>query len=124
MVYYIHILGDHIEGNIPEKLTDLEPLIQYTSLSTPGIITELKEQFGIVLASQADSWKYAALMEELSALGVKAEKNCGTWGAVDTVDKCKINQEYAKELLDILANHLPKMLKEEPFFEQHFKQAL
>ena len=124
MVYYIHILGDHIEGNIPEKLTDLEPLIQYASLSTPGIITELKEQLGIVLASQADSWKYAALMEELSALGVKAEKNCGTWGAVDTVDKCKINQEYAKELLDILANHLPKMLKEEPFFKQHFKQAL
>ena len=52
MIYYIHILGDHIAGNTPDKLTDLEPLIQYASLSTPGIIAELKEQIQIVFVSQ------------------------------------------------------------------------
>ncbi len=121
MVYYIHILGDHIEGNIPEKLTDLEPLIQYTSLSTPGIITELKEQFDIVFIAQKDSWTYAAMMEELSDLEIKAEHNCGMWGAVDTIEKCTINQKYAEKLLDILAAYLPKLLKNEPFFSTHFK---
>lgn len=118
VIYYIHILGDHIEGNIPGKLTDLEPLIQYTSLSTPGIIAELKEQLRIVFISQSSSWTYAGLMEDLSALGVKAEQNCGTWGAVDTVEKCAINQKYAKELLEILSKYLPTLLKKEPFFDR------
>lgn len=121
VIYYIHILGDHIEGNAPEKLTDLEPLIQYTSLSTPGIIAELKEQFGIVFIAQKDSWTYAAMMEALSDLEIRAEQNCRMWRAVDTKERCAINQKYAKELLDILANYLPKLLKEEPFFSKHFK---
>ena len=121
VIYYIHILGDHIEGNDPEKLTDLEPLIQYTSLSTPGIITELKEQFGIVFIAQKDSWTYAAMMEALSDLEIRAEQNCHVWDAVNTKERCAINQKYANELLDILANYLPKLLKEEPFFSKHFK---
>ena len=121
MVYYIHILGDHIEGNVPEKLTDLEPLIQYTSLSTPGIIAELKEQLAIVFIAQKGSWTYAAMMEELSDLKIKAEQNCGMWGAVDTIEKCAINQEYANELLQILSAYLPNLLKNEPFFYNHFE---
>ena len=121
MVYYIHILGDHIEGDVPEKLTDLEPLIQYTNLSTPGIIVELKEQLEIVFVSQNGSWTYAVMMEKLSALGIEAERNCGMWGSIDTVEKCKTNQEYAKKLLDILAEYLPQLLANEPFFSNHFK---
>ena len=121
VVYYIHILGDHIEGDVPEKLTDLEPLIQYTNLSTPGIIVELKEQLEIVFVSQNGSWSYAAIMEKLSALGIEAERNCGMWGSIDTVEKCKTNQEYAKKLLDILAEYLPQLLKNEPFFSNHFE---
>ena len=120
MVYYVHILGDHIEGNVPEKLTDLEPLIQYANLSTPGIITELKEQIQILLFSQKNGWTYAALMQDLSELEVRAEQNCGTWGAVDTVEKCTLNQEYAKELLTTLAAYLPTLLKKEAFFSKHF----
>lgn len=121
LVYYIHILGDHIEGDVPEKLTDIEPLIQYTNLSTPGIITEMKEQLEIVFISQNSSWSYAAMMEDLSALGIDAERNCGMWGSIDTVEKCKTNQEYAEKLLDILADYLPQLLKNEPFFADHFK---
>lgn len=124
MVYYIHILGDHIEGDKPEKLTDLEPLIQYTNLSTPGIIAELKEQLSIVFVSQEDSWTYAALMDKLTGLAIRAERNCATWGAVDTKEKCTLNQDYANELLDILSAYLPTLLKGEPFFSSHFKQAL
>lgn len=121
MIYYIHILGDHIAGNTPDKLTDLEPLIQYASLSTPGIIAELKEQIQIVFVSQKSSRKYLSLMEDLSTLGICAEKNCGTWGSIDTDEKCRINQKNAEKLLDILANHLPQMLKNEPFFSDRFK---
>lgn len=121
MVYYIHILGDHIVGNKPEKLTDLEPLIHYTSLNTPGIIAELEEQLSIVFVSQEDSWTYAALMDKLTGLKIRAERNCGTWGTVDTKEKCTLNQDYAKELLDILSAYLPSLLKNEPFFSNHYK---
>lgn len=124
MVYYIHILGDHIEGDKPEKLTDLEPLIQYTNLSTPGIIAELKEQLSVVFVSQEDSWTYAALMDKLTGLTIRAERNCATWGAIDTKEKCTLNQDYANELLGILSDYLPNLLKYEPFFSSHFKQAL
>ncbi len=116
VVYYIHILGDHIEGDDPDKLTDLEPLIQYSSFRSPGIITELQEQLHIVFSSQITTRTYMSLMQELSDLRIRAEENCGTWGAVDTYERCSINQEYAKELLEILAEHMPILLKNEAFF--------
>lgn len=120
LVYYIHIAGDHIAGDTPDKLTDLEPLIQYSSMSSPGILVELNEQLRIVFASQTNSWTYAALMEALSALMVKAEQHCGAWSAVDTAERCAANQEYAQELLDILSRYFPTLLKGEPFFAKHF----
>lgn len=120
MVYYIHILGDHIEGDVPEKLTDLEPLIQYANLSTPGIITELQEQLNVLFVSQRSTRMFMELQQELSALKSKAEKNCGTWGAVDTKEKCEENQMYAAALLDILAEHIPQLLSMEPFFTNRF----
>ena len=45
-----------------------------------------------------------------------SEENCGTWGAVDTYERCEINQQYARELLDILAEYIPTLLKNEEFF--------
>lgn len=124
LIYYIHMLGDHAEGDKPEKLTDLEPLIQYTGLSTSGIIAELKEQLSVVFVSQEDSWTYAALMGKLTDLEIQAEQNCGTSGAVDTQEKCKFNQNCAKKLLGILSEYLPNLLRNEPFFSDHFTQAL
>lgn len=121
VVYYIHILGDHIEGDIPDKLTDLEPLIQYTSFSTPGIITELMEQLRVLFPNQTSTRVFSMLMQDLTDLRIEVEDNCGMWGSVDTVEKCRENQKYAKKLLEILATHLPLLLQREPFFADCFK---
>ena len=120
-VYYVHILGDHIEGDDPKKVTDIEPLIQYTDLSIPGIIPEMKECLQVIFASQKSGWSFYSLMGELSDLGIDAEKNCGMWGAVDTVEKCQVNQKYAGQLLVILAKYVPEMLNNEAFFNHRFK---
>ena len=120
MVYYIHILGDHIEGNTANKLTDLEPLIQYTNWSTPGIITELKEQLHSVFPSQVNGWTFNALMQQLENLHLRAERELGLLGKIDNDDECKINQKYASDLLDILASHLPQLLRNEQFFASRF----
>ena len=120
MVYYIHILGDHIEGDASKNLEYLEP-IQYVDASTPGIITELKEQLQIVFTSQKRSWSYAGLMEALTTLEIESAEEYKTWGKLDTKEKCDINKEYAKEILRVLSAYLPTLLKKEPFFYNHFK---
>ena len=120
LVYYIHILGDHIEGDDPAKLTDLEPLIQYTSASTPGIISELQEQLQIVFASQKNSRTFISLQQELTDLRIKTEQNCGMWGSIDTFEKCETNQIYAQKLLNILGEYLPVLLQNEDFFVNRF----
>lgn len=123
MVYYIHILGDHIEGDASKNLEYLEP-IQYVDAFTPGIITELKEQLQIVFMAQKRSWSYAGLMEALTTLEIESAEEYKTWGKLDTKEKCDINKEYAKEILRVLSAYLPTLLKGEPFFSSHFKQAL
>lgn len=120
MVYYIHILGDHIEGDVSQKLEYLEP-IQYVDAFTPGIITELKEQFRIVFKSQDKSWSYAGLMDAITTIEIETEEEYKTWGKLDTNEKCEINKHYAKEILRVLSDYLPQLLKNEPFFANHFK---
>ena len=120
MVYYIHILGDHIEGDVSQKLEYLEP-IQYVDAFTPGIITELKEQLRIVFKSQNKSWSYAGLMDAITTLEVETEEEYKTWGKLDTNEKCEINKYYAEEILRVLSAYLPQLLANEPFFNNHFK---
>ena len=120
MVYYIHILGDHIEGDASKNLEYLEP-IQYVDAFTSGIITELKEQLQIVFMAQKRSWSYAGLMEALTTLEIESAEEYKTWGKLDTKEKCDINKEFAKEILRVLSAYLPTLLKREPFFSTHFK---
>lgn len=120
VVYYIHILGDHMEGDISKKLAYLEP-IQYVDSSAPGIITELKEQLQILFKSQSSSWSYAGLMDAITTIEIESNEDYKTWGKLDTKEKCKINQEYADKIMDVLSAYLPNMLKNEPFFSSHFK---
>ena len=122
MVYYVHILGDHIGGDVPEKLKGITPLIQYTSFSTPGIIVELEEQLQVLFVSQNSDKMFLELMQELENIKMDAEKNCGMWGDVDTEEKCAANMEYAKKVLEKLSDYVRALLKDEPFFYERFPQ--
>lgn len=119
VVYYIHILGDHIEGDVSQKLEYLEP-IQYVDAFTEGIITELKEQLRIVFKSQNKSWSYAGLMDAITTIEIETAEEYKTWGKLDTNEKCEINEYYAEEILRVLSDYLPQLLKNEPFFKDHF----
>lgn len=123
IIYYIHILGDHEEGDVSKKLEYLEP-IQYVDTSTPGIITELKEQLQILLKNRCRSWSYAGLMEAIITIEIESEEDYKTWGKLDTEEKCEINKEYAIEIMYVLSLYLPHLLKNEPFFSKSFEQAL
>lgn len=105
IVYYIHILGDQSVADEPKKQTFLLPMVPYDGMTTPGIIPELKEHFQILFKSQVGSRKYADL---ISALSIQEQEH-------------KTNPEIAKKVLEILADNLPQMLKNEPFFSDRFK---
>ena len=120
LVYYVHILGDHLEGDKPDKLDALEPLDQYESLSSPGIIPELQEYLQVLFANQKTSWSFISLMQDLDTLGRKAEKVYYSPGGINTEEKCKTNMENAKELLKVLGREVPKLLKNEDFFIETF----
>lgn len=121
VIYYIHILGDHKEGNTPEKIKYIEPLVKYTNLSTPGIIVELIEYLQVLFPSQRSDRLFISMIQELYDLTFKIEENCNTWGSVDSVDKCYINQENATKLLDIIGNYMPRLLLREDFFRRRFR---
>lgn len=119
LIYCVHLLGDHAVADSPEKLKYLEPLIAHSNMSAPGIIAELSEQLQVVFVSQRYSWRFSAMMEDLSALEFEIEQEFGV-GRVDTAEKCSLNQKHAEQLLDLLAKHLPELLKNEPFFSARF----
>lgn len=120
LVYYVHILGDHLEGDKPDKLDALEPLAQYESLSSPGIIPELQEYLQVLFADQKTSWTFTTLMQGLDTLGRKAEKVYYSPGGINTEEKCTTNMENAEELLKLLGAYIPKLLEKEDFFKQAF----
>ena len=120
MVYYVHILGDHLEGDKPSKLTALEPLAQYESLSSPGIIPELQEYLQVLFVDQKNTRTYMALMQDLDVLGREAEKVYYSWGGINTEEKCAINMDNAKALLKLLGDKVPILLRNEDFFKQVF----
>ena len=120
LVYYVHILGDHLEGDKPEKLIALEPLAQYESLSSPGIIPELQEYLQILFVDQKYTRTFTALMQDLDVLGREAEKVYYSWGGINTEEKCAINRNNAEKLLTLLGDKVPILLRNESFFKNLF----
>ena len=60
-------------------------------------------------------------MDAITTIEVETEEEYKTWGKLDTNEKCEINKYYAEEILRVLSAYLPQLLKNEPFFSNHFK---
>lgn len=123
VVYYIHILGDHLDGDAPDKLTALEPLAQSGSLSNPGIIPELQKYLLVLFAGQKTTRTFLSLMQDLDVLGRKAEAVYSSQGSIDTQEACAANMKNAEELLTLLGDRLPFLLRNEDFFMDAFYGA-
>lgn len=120
MVYCVHILGDHLEGDAPGKLAALEPLARPNDPSNPGIIPELQESLQTLFADQQDTRTFMSLMQELDVLRGDAEEVSSSWGGINTEEKCATNRENAENLLTLLGDKIPILLRSEDFFVQAF----
>lgn len=121
LLYYIHILGDHIEAKKYRDLDYIAPLVRPNDKENPGLIPELQKHLEILFASQQSSFSYLALMGELDNLNAKASKLISSTGGINTDEKFRQYHDCATALRETLSFYLPKLLKKEPFFSSHFK---
>lgn len=121
LVYYVHIIGDH-EARTGYKVTDvMMPIAQaHVDDSNPDILSEVKHHLQVIFADQQDTHKYKTLMQELDALAGKARALAATPGGVNSDEKFIVFHEQVKELLTLLQDYVPNMLKDEAFFTAVF----
>lgn len=113
LIYYIHILGDHIADSYENRLN----VIQLSKLGDEkGHLQEIRKCLKALLYESRNSMKYAQLRVSLDVIRVKAR----ILGEDDDETKQKKVKKYAQEALDLLFLYLPKLLQEEPFFNNVF----
>jgi len=116
LIYNVHILGDHVATDSPKQLNPLvlEPLARYNDYY--GILFDLKDCLKKLFPKHTDT--YYTLISQLDILSGKANLNLREGGGIiETDENVKINSQLAKDTIDILAEYVPGLLKEEDFFK-------
>lgn len=123
LVYYIHILGDHIEdedkfvasGETERKATNLViPIARdHPGETNPDMIWELEKHLKVLFDTSTNKSAYGnlemALKEFRERAGVDSSRTAGV-----------SSNAYAEELLGILKDSVPGLLKKEDFFVSIF----
>lgn len=119
LIYYIHIIQDHISNEVFHKEYEEIPLIK-GRYDTYGIIEELEKHCGILFADINDSKEYHDLTSHLKERKKKIQKVYGSRN--DLVDETKYETYHneAVELMKNLISDIPKLLKKEKFFTDVF----
>ena len=121
VLYYIHVLGDHMEAEKCMQLGYLVPLVRPNDQENPGIIPELQKHLSVLFDSQQSSFTYYTLMGELDNLNVRASSLISSAGGINTDEKFAQFHACAADLRNTLSLYLPMLLMNESFFSDHFK---
>lgn len=118
IIYYVHILGDYIEADNYKKLNLLVPLAG----SNDGVdmIANLREYIELVFADQKKSVDYTELMKGLEKIEKTAKPIQQSIGGVNTDEEFAEYHKCAEDLLNLLIDHIPALLKNEEFFRNVF----
>ena len=118
IIYFVHILGDYVEANSKDKilyLTDLSGRIDGADM-----IPALQNYIDILFQDQKSSQDYKDLKKGLDDIGEKAGKIVRSTGGVNTDEEFQEYHQYAVDLLELLQEHMPRLLKNEEFFKNVF----
>lgn len=118
IIYFVHILGDYVEANSKDKilyLTDLSGRIDGADM-----IPALQNYIDILFQDQKSSQDYKDLKKGLDDIGEKAGKIVRSTGGVNTDEEFHEYHQYAVDLLELLQEHMPRLLKNEEFFRNVF----
>lgn len=139
LLYYTHVLGDHLEAGeekkvgkgetgektLQEKLNGIAyiaPLVRPNDNENPGVIPDLITYLDILFEEQKETSKhtYDAMIQELKNLEAQSRSLVGSTGGVNTEEKFAEYNNCAKELRDVLGTYVPMLLKKETYFKDIF----
>ena len=119
LVYYVHVLGDHIEAEKHTALAYVAPLSNSHDRDNPGIIADLMRYLPVLFEDRKDSEQYKSLMQDLEHLAEKSDRLYTETGGIREEQFPEYHQ-CALDLLETLATYVPDLLKKEPFFHSTF----
>jgi len=119
LIYYVHILGDHLEAEKASALNYVAPLSRPNDRDNPGLIPEIKKALENLFADQIEegSEQFKSLSQELDVLIQKSESLVETEGGVRDEQFAEYHK-CAEDLLETLAAYVPELLKKEDFFKK------
>lgn len=120
LVYYVHVLWDHIEK---KKYTSSDltiPLARdHASEENQDVFWEIKKYSETLFVSQKKNITYFSFMQELDNLAEKARSLAGTKGGMNDTNFYQYHQ-YADDLMNLLISYIPLLLENEEFFKTEF----
>lgn len=119
MMYYIHILGDHMDDSSYMVKNGLKMDVGGRT-DKEDIIHELLKHIEILFADQKHTHKYRSLTGALERYNSRLAKIVRSEGGINTDEKFQKKQEYTEGLMDLLTMYIPEMLKAEKFFYDVF----
>lgn len=120
LIYYVHILGDHIAMD-SYKVNDLTiPLARaHAYEENPDVFGEIKKHCEVLFSSQKDSVTYLSFMQELDNLAIKARTLAATTGGISE-ENFEQYHSYSEDLMELLISYVPLLLENEKFFKTEF----
>lgn len=120
-IYYIHVLGDYISG----EWNGEDPYLRIIHLADKddkdySLIEELKKHLKIIFKDQTNSNVYSGLIHEIDRLNDTAWSVRHTEGELNTEEKFITYHQCAVDLMQVLIDRIPLLLKKESFFADVF----
>lgn len=119
LLYYIHILGDHMDDT-SYKINNGLKMDVGGRTDKNDIIHEWLDCIGVVFSDQKHTHKYRSLTSGLERYNSKFSKIVKSEGGVNTDEKFAEYNKLCKNLMDFMTMYIPEMLKDETFFNEAF----
>ena len=116
VVYYIHVLQDHLEKK------EFKPLIMPIARAndSEAIIDELLKHFQVLFADQASSRVYLTMVSDIITVQEQAKTLVGSVGGLNTEEKLEEYYTCCENLRDVLKDGLHILLHRCDWFEKAF----
>lgn len=119
LIYYIHLIGDHLEDTTYMNRSPKMELAYYDR-SEVGIIDELLLDFEVLFEDQKNSFSYKELVHQLQDLQETVRDIQNRPGGLGNDKSFAEYKECAEQLMGILVDKVPDLLEKEEFFSKIF----
>lgn len=121
LVYYVHILGDFMEAtSYSAEFQQLVPLTRPNDNSeASALVDDIIELIPELFPNQKN--KYSTLVDALNnKIRPEADRILNTWGGIQTQEQFNEYHQCAKDVLQLLMEEIPGLLRNEEFFSKAF----